>query len=139
MPLVMVHRNGPPAALLCPVWLCDACDRPIQDIHMAMMAYAEEIFYEDGVWGDFIRDEHGHVWQSPVYVAHKRRCLDVIEEAIAPREKPGRCFFTEELTVAMEQLATNTSRPFPDERNVEWVAPSPSRWRRGKYEEATSD
>jgi hypothetical protein len=37
----------------------------------------------------------------------------------------------------LTQLTNNTSEPFEDEPNVEYLAPAPSIWRQGRYERRT--
>jgi hypothetical protein len=34
----------------------------------------------------------------------------------------------------LSQLTNNVAELFPEEKNVEYVAPEPSRWRQGRYE-----
>jgi hypothetical protein len=124
--IVYLTRNGPPEAMLCPVFLCDHCGEPIQG-------------KEGGsglggivIWRNDYRADHRPGPQE-VATVHKGAC-DRAYEAAHASDDPGDYWSWEEFDVFLRQLTTNTTEPFPVEDNVEYVAPAPSTWRRGHYD-----
>lgn len=115
--LTYVSRNGPPEAMICPVFMCDACLTPIQgkeggDGYGGIVIWAN---LDDGT--------------QVVATVHKGRC-DRAYEA----RRPGLDWMWEDLDVSLAQLTQNTAKAFPVEDNVEYVAPRPSRWQKGRYD-----
>jgi len=115
--IVYITRNGPPEAMHCPVFLCNACGEPIQGREGG-----------SGLGGIVIWRNHPDRTQD-IATVHKGAC-DLAHEAA----HPGESWSWEDFDVFMEQLTNNTADPFPVEDNVEYVAPAPSRWRLGHYQ-----
>jgi hypothetical protein len=123
--IVYVSRNGPPEAMMCPVFLCDHCREPIQG-------------REGGCgYGGLVIWRHDHEGTRPVRqelaTVHKGPCHRAYEAA-----HPGERWLSEEFGVFVQQLAHNSAEPFPDEPNVEYLAPAPSQWRKGRYHRAVT-
>jgi hypothetical protein len=114
--LTFVSRNGPPEAMICPVFLCDECRAPIQGRE------GGDGFGGIVIWAN--RDDGTQL----VATTHKGRCNRRFEA-----RHPSLMWLWEELAVSLDQLVHNTRSPFPDEANVEYVAPAPSTWRKGRY------
>lgn len=115
--LTFVSRNGPPEALICPVFMCDHCLTPIQGKE------GGDGFGGIVIWAN--RDDDTQV----VATTHKGRCNRAYEARY-----PGLMWMWEDIAVSLEQLTMNTTSAFPAEANVEYVAPRPSTWRQGRYE-----
>lgn len=114
--LAFVERNGPPEALLCPVFLCDQRLAPIQGKDGG-----------DGI-GGLVQWRRRPDGTQEVATLHKGRCTRAFEAA-----HPGERWLWNEMPQVIDQLAFNTAEPFPVEDNVEFVAPAASTWRRGEY------
>lgn len=119
--IVYLRRSGPPEAMNCPVVMCDACQTPIQG-KVGGDGYGGIVIWSDNDDGS-----------QDMATVHKGRCNRAYEAA------NRRSWLWEDLDTFLGFLTHNTAEPFPAERNVEYVAPAPSRWRQGRYERQGQD
>lgn len=117
--IVYLDRNGPPEAMHCPVFVCDACGNPIQGDDKPGI-----VIWRSGPHSP----DHRPGTQQMAHV-HKGAC-DRAYEA----DHPGGHWSWNDLDEFLEHLTNNTAKPFPDEPDVEYVAPAPLTWRQGRYE-----
>jgi hypothetical protein len=113
MPITMIDRNGPPAALICPAVICDACGRPINAVGPAGL-----------VEWNVVHEDDSRPLVTEVSYVHKGRC-DRSWNARKPH------LYSRDLREYMAQLAANFAHPFVHETGVEYIAPAPSNWRLG--------
>ena len=118
--IAFIARSGPPEAQNCAALLCDQCYEPIAGLQGG-----------EGK-GGLVIYRNGSDGRQEVATLHKGRCNRTYET-----EHPGSRWSWQEISEFMRFLAINTSEPFPLEDNVEYVAPSPSRWRLGEYRRTT--
>lgn len=111
-----LSRSGPPAAMNCPVVMCDQCQTPIQGRERPGIV----------IWGNQ-RDG-----RQRMATLHQGACDNTFVAA-----HPEDDWLSEDLDAFLEVLLHNTTHQFPAEDNVEYVAPAPSRWRQGHYRRTT--
>lgn len=117
--IVDLDRSGLPEAMHCPVFLSDHCHEPIHGKKLPTTGIVIWRSRADGT--------------QEMATVHKGPCDAAYEAA-----RPGDRWMWHELDVFLGQLVNNTASPFPDEDNVEYVAPPPSTWRQGHYRRSAS-
>ena len=80
MPIVFVHRNGPPAPQLCPMVLCEVCGERIYQ-NRASSLDAPEHALQPGIatiWARYIepstQPSHTRLESSPLFYVHEGEC-----------------------------------------------------------------
>jgi hypothetical protein len=131
------HRNGPPAASLCPFFTCAACGEPAYAVPSEEHPLPSYV-----LWWEAAAD--GSEWKGGPFtqqlaVVHRMRCMDAVE-AEATSLGLGHTFsaspedFVKQASYnAMHPLGSDRKEDheYPDQ--AEYIAPLPALWRRGRY------
>lgn len=104
----IVPRSGPPEALSCPAFVCDACRKQV--VGKGNITWMLKT----------IRGEGEVRQQSPVYVAHKGACDRALEVWLRKQYSDGWIHMWEELSVFLKQLAHNAVNDFADDKKGEY-------------------
>lgn len=105
----IIARNGPPEAMLCPAFICDACRR--------------QVVGEGNVISK-VRYSGGQRQTSPLFIAHKGTC-DLTVDAWLNKRYPldnGWSLIWEELETFVRQLANNLAHAFADDHEGEYLS-----------------
>ncbi|WP_157239497.1 hypothetical protein [Catenuloplanes japonicus] len=97
----MVARDGPPEAMLCPAFICDACREQVVG--------SGNIYYRDRWVGDRRQS-------SPLFVSHKRcaRAVEAILDVFYP-QSDGWMDLCQEMRDFVKSLANNFTHAFADD------------------------
>lgn len=101
-----VARSGPPEAMNCPAFICDACREQVVD--QGIVTWATTIV-RDGAPGPH--------QQSPIYVAHKGRCDRAVKLWIDQHypAADGWIDLWDDLEDFVHQLTHNLANAFADD------------------------
>lgn len=106
MGITLVDRNGPPGAMTCPAVICDTCQEPIHGAGLVTWRPGEHV--------------NKHPVLSDLRFVHRGKC---------DNEKDTH---HRDLVEFLDELRHNVLNAFESRPGVEYVAPSPSRWRIGR-------
>jgi hypothetical protein len=104
-----VPYSGEPQALNCPAFVCDACRKQVLEEGLV-------------VWRVRVGEENDPRQQSPLFVAHKRRCDQALTRWLDndyPRDGDW-IDLSEEIDVFRKQLDSNATRSFAEDRRGEY-------------------
>ncbi len=99
----IVARSGPPDALNCPAFICDACRRQVTG--------RGNIYW-------VVKNSAEHFTSSPLFVSHKGRCVKPAEklvESLYPAADGWSRTLWSELGTFLGQLAHNAENDFSED------------------------
>lgn len=105
-----VARSGPPEAMNCPAFICDACRKQV--VGEGIVTWCSTIGRDAG-------DTHR---QSPIYVAHKGLCGRKVEAMLKAGYPPadGWIDYWDDIADFVRQLANNATEAFADDPDGEY-------------------
>lgn len=105
-----ISRSGPPEAMNCPAFICDACRKQV--VGEGIVTWCSTIGRDAG-------DAHR---QSPVYVAHKGLCGWKVEAMLEAGYPPadGWIDYWDDIADFVRQLANNATEAFADDPDGEY-------------------
>ncbi|MFB6550157.1 hypothetical protein [Streptomyces sp. NPDC056405] len=105
-----VARSGPPEAMNCPAFICDACRQQV--VSAGIVTWATTI-------GDGRRQTHS---QSPLYVAHKGECGRKVEAMLHAGypASDGWMDLWDDIGDFLKQLTHNVTNGFADDSDGEY-------------------
>lgn len=106
-----VARSGPPEAMNCPAFICDACRKQV--VGAGIVTWSTSIA-RDG--------KPGPHRQSPLYVAHKGECgrkVEAMLHAAYPLDD-GWVDLWDDIADFLKQLTHNTTNAFADDPDGEY-------------------
>lgn len=105
----IIGRNGPPEAMLCPAFICDAC---------------REQVVKDGNVEQAVRYVGDRREVSPLFVSHKHPCSRALEIGLREQYPPADGWSTIwfELREFLTHLTNNAKHAFADAPNREYLA-----------------
>ncbi|MGQ4355259.1 hypothetical protein [Streptomyces drozdowiczii] len=105
-----VARSGPPEAMNCPAFICDACRKQV--VGEGIVTWCSTIG----------RDNGGTHRQSPIFTAHKGTCGRKLEAMLEAAYPPGDGWidYWDDLADFLKQLANNHTEAFADDHEGEY-------------------
>ena len=123
MPIVFVHRNGPPAPQLCPMVLCEVCGERIYQ-NRASSLDAPEHALQPGIatiWARYIepstQPSHTRLESSPLFYVHKGECDRTYGRYIAQFHRPddGWVNTWNDIREVIKQLTHTVTEPLEND------------------------
>ncbi|MEV7519409.1 hypothetical protein [Streptomyces sp. NPDC091371] len=104
-----VARSGPPEAMNCPAFICDACRQQVVGAGIV-------------TWATTIANRGRTHSQSPLYVAHKGECGRKVEAMLhaAYPASDGWMDLWDDIGVFLKQLTHNATSAFTDDADGEY-------------------